>query len=247
MRYCLGKYLLLLGALLTIHPAFAVLEGDAAANKYNAPTTTLDALRLRAEQGDAVAQYNLASSYATGKNAAKDLKAALYWFEKSASAGLPNAQTSMGWAYMSGYLGLALDYKLALEWNLKAANQGFGEGSSNIGLLHENGWGVPVNYAEAAKWYLKAIEQRAHSGQAELRLGVLYENGRGVRKNLELAEYLFRTVVEKFGNGEFADEAKTRLALIQANIIRGPVSGETKADYWRRMQENLWGKKGNKG
>jgi TPR repeat protein len=75
---------------------------------------------------------------------------------------------------------------------------------------------------------------------------VLYENGRGVRKDIELAEYLYRTVVEKFGNGEFADEAKTRLALIQANIIRGPVSGETKADYWRRMQENLWGKKGNK-
>ena len=207
----------------------------------------MDALRLRAEQGDAVAQYNLASSYATGKNAANDLKAALYWFEKSASAGLPNAQTSMGWAYMSGYLGLALDYKLALEWNLKAANQGFGEGSSNIGLLHENRWGVPVNYAEAAKWYLKAIEQRAHSGQAELRLGVLYENGRGVRKNLELAEYLYRTVVEKFAIGEFAEEAKTRLALIQANIIRSPESGETKADYWRRMQENLWGKKGNKG
>ena len=148
---------------------------------------------------------------------------------------------------MSNSLGLTPDYKLAMEWNLKAANQGFGEGSSNIGLLFENGWGVPVNYAEAAKWYLKAVEQGAHSGQAELHLGILYENGWGVGKNLELAEYLYRTVVEKFGKGEFSEEAKTRLALIQANIIRGPESGETKADYWRRMQENLWGKKMNKG
>lgn len=245
MRYNFGKCLLLLGALLTIHPASAVLEGDAAI--HDAPTTALDALRLRAEQGDAGAQNNLAESYAAGKNTAKDLKAALYWFEKAASAGQPNAQTSMGWAYMSGYLGLAPDYKLAMEWNLKAANQGFGEGSSNIGMLHENGWGVPVNYAEAAKWYLKAIEQRAYSGQAELRLGVLYENGWGVGKDPEQAEYLYRTVVEKFGNGEFAEEAKTRLALMQANTIRSPESGETKADYWRRMQENLWGKKGNKG
>jgi uncharacterized protein len=149
MRYCLGKYLLLLGALLTIHPSSAVLEGDAAANKHNAPTTTLDALRLRAEQGDAVAQYNLASSCAAGKYAAKDLKAALYWFEKSASAGLPNAQTSMGWAYMSNYLELAPDYKLAMEWNLKAANQGFGEGSSNIGQLYMYDQNGNYSYGEA--------------------------------------------------------------------------------------------------
>ncbi len=105
MRYNLGKYLLLLGALLTIHPASAVLEGDAAANKHDAPTTAFDALRLRAEQGDAVAQNDLARSYAAGKNAAKNLKAALFWFEKAASAGQPNAQTSMGWAYMSDDLG----------------------------------------------------------------------------------------------------------------------------------------------
>ena len=200
------------------------------------------------EEGNAVAQYTLARSYAAGKNVAKDLKAALYWFEKSASAGQPNAQTSMGWAYMSDYLGLAPDYKLAMEWNLKAANQGFGEGSSNIGLLYENGWGLPVNHAEAAKWYWKAIEHGAHSGQAELHLGVLYENGRGIGKDLELAAYLYRTVVEKFGNSEFAEEAKTRLALMRATIQSPePESGETKSDYWRRMQEDLWGKKGKKG
>ena len=64
----------------------------------------LKELRLNAEQGDAVAQYDLAGSYAAGKNVAKDLKAALYWFEKAASAGQPNAQTSLGWAYMSNEL-----------------------------------------------------------------------------------------------------------------------------------------------
>ena len=74
---------------------------------------------------------------------------------------------------------------------------------------------------------------------------MLYENGWGVSKNLALAEYLYRTVVEKFGNGEFAEEAKTRLALMQANFIRGSVNGETKTDYRQRMLENLWGKKGN--
>ena len=227
-------------------PAYSAIQIQNAASSAS-NLSHFEPTKKAAEEGNAVAQYNLASSYAAGKNTAKDLKAALHWFEKAASAGLPNAQTSMGWAYMSNSLGLTPDYKLAMEWNLKAANQGFGEGSSNIGLLFENGWGVPVNYAEAAKWYLKAVEQGAHSGQAELHLGILYENGWGVGKNLELAEYLYRTVVEKFGKGEFAEEAKTRLALIQANIIRGPESGETKADYWRRMQENLWGKKMNKG
>lgn len=150
-----------------------------------------------AEQGDAAAQYNLAEKYADGRIIPKDLKEALYWLEKAALAGVPNAQTSLGWAYMSDYLGLAPDYQLAMEWNLKAANQGFGEGSANIGLLYEKGWGVPVNYVEAANWYKKAISQGAKSGQAELKLAGLYDNGLGVQQNPTEAANLYRIAAER--------------------------------------------------
>ncbi len=220
-------FVFLLAAFAT--PAYSIMQKQNEAQPAQ-ELTQFEAIKYAAEKGNAVAQYKLAQSYVAGKLVSKDLKTALYWLEKSASAGQPNAQTSMGWAYMSDYLGLAPDYKLAMEWNLKAASQGFGEGSSNIGLLYENGWGMPINYVEAAKWYLKAIDQHARSGQAELHLGGLYENGSGVSKNSEIAAFLYRTVINQFGNGEFAEEAKTRLAFMQANVIRDPEpdSGKTK-------------------
>lgn len=168
-----------------------------------------------AEQSNAIAQYNLAGLYANGKIGHKDLKAALSWFEKAASAGLKYAQVSLGWAYMSNYLGLAPDYQLAMKWNLKAADQWFGRGSENIGLLYEKGWGVPVNYLEAANWYKKAIDQDADSGQAQFQLGELYEHGLGVQKNLSEAANLYQIVVEKYGDSEYAYEAQARLDSIQ--------------------------------
>lgn len=201
----------------------AAAQGDAQAQgnlgmmHYNGQGTPQDyqeALkwyRLAAENGDSAAQNNLAHMYADKKIVSKDLKAALYWLEKAVLAGVPNAQTSLGWAYMSDYMGLAPDYQLAMMWNLKASNQGFGEGSANIGLLYENGWGVPVNYLEAATWYTKAIDQRGRSGQAELQLGGLYENGLGLKTNLKEAANLYRTVVEQYGDGGFANEAQSRL------------------------------------
>jgi TPR repeat protein len=195
-----------------------------------AQPTLFEVTKKAAEGGNAVAQNKLASFYRDGRIVPKHVKAALYWFEKAASAGQENAQTSLGWAYMSNELELTPDYRLAMEWNRKAANQGFGEGSSNIGLLYESGWGMKVDYVEAANWYQKAIEQHARSGQAELQLGGLYENGFGVEKNIYKATTLYRTVVEKFGNGEFAEEAKARLEAISRDIKKPDGDGN---NDWR--------------
>jgi len=136
------------------------------------------------------------------------------WVRKSAAQGVPYAQTTLGWAYMSTQFGLPSDYQLAMEWNIKAANQGYGRGTENVALLYENGWGVPLNYLEAANLYKKAISQGADSGQAQLHLGGLYENGLGVQKDLNEATNLYRNVIEKYGNSEYAGEARIRLSAI---------------------------------
>lgn len=167
--------------------------------------------------GNVEAQNNSGMWYLKGIGTQKDLAKALKWFEIAALAGEPSAQTTIGWAYMSDDFGLARDYLLALDWNMKASKQGFGEGTSNIGLLYENGWGVPVNYVEAANWHKKAIEQKAHSGQAEFQLGGLYEKGLGVPKDLGESARLYRTVIEKFSDCECVGEAQKRLnALMSA-------------------------------
>ena len=47
----------------------------------------------------------------------------------------------------------------------------------NLGILYNNGQGVPQDYVEARKWFLKAAEQR--HALAQFNLGVLYDFGQG--------------------------------------------------------------------
>ena len=49
------------------------------------------------------------------------------------------------------------------------------------GLNYENGWGVPQDFVEAAKWYQRAADQGHLS--AQYMLGHIYEKGRGVLKD----------------------------------------------------------------
>ena len=48
----------------------------------------------------------------------------------------------------------------------------------NLGVMYENGRGVPQDYKEAVKWYTKCAEQGA--ADAQYNLGVMYANGREV-------------------------------------------------------------------
>ena len=61
------------------------------------------------------------------------------------------------------------------------ANQGAAYAQYNLGVMYENGMGVPENDAEAVKWYRKAADQ-GHA-KAQSNLGVMYYNGEGVPEN----------------------------------------------------------------
>ncbi|MCH7853918.1 MAG: sel1 repeat family protein [Proteobacteria bacterium] len=80
-------------------------------------------------------------------------------------------------AYDSG------DYETALtEWQL-LAEEGDANGQFGLGLLHDNGFGVPLDSLQAAEWYQSAAEQ-GH-GAAQCNLAVMYENGWGVAQSDE--------------------------------------------------------------
>ena len=57
------------------------------------------ALRARAEQGDAQAQFNLGEMYRTGEGVAQDYKEAAAWFRKAADQGDAQAQLNLGVMY----------------------------------------------------------------------------------------------------------------------------------------------------
>ncbi|MEK9947016.1 MAG: tetratricopeptide repeat protein, partial [Alphaproteobacteria bacterium] len=75
-------------------------------------------------------------------------------------------------AYDSG------DYATALrEWK-PLAEQGDADAQFNLGLMYNNGQGVPQDYKTAVKWYRLAAKQGLSN--AQYNLGFMYATGTGV-------------------------------------------------------------------
>ena len=67
----------------------------------NTPTE-IELLEKAAEQGDAMAQLDIAFCYNNGKGVEQCYSKAAYWYEKAAEQGLPKAQHNLGFSYYNG-------------------------------------------------------------------------------------------------------------------------------------------------
>ncbi len=89
------------------------------------------------------------------------------------------------------------DYPTALkEWR-PLAEQGNAVAQSNLGLLYQNGRGVPQDYVQARQWFEKAAVQR--DAKAQHSLGLLYAMGQGVSQDFFQAYMWYSLAV---ANGE---------------------------------------------
>ncbi len=79
---------------------------------------------IRAENGDAVAQYTLGTMYQGGRGVAQDYAEAVKWYRKSADQGYAPAEARLAGMYRGGYGGLPQDDAQADDWDHKAAAQG---------------------------------------------------------------------------------------------------------------------------
>ena len=59
--------------------------------------------RKAADQGDAVAQFNLGSMYSKGQGVPQDYAQAVVWYRKAAEAGRRHAQFNLGTMYANGH------------------------------------------------------------------------------------------------------------------------------------------------
>jgi TPR repeat protein len=109
-------------------------------------------LRLLAEQGDAIAQFNLGGMYYFGRGVPQDYAEALAWYRKGAEQGDADSQSRLGAMYHQGQ-GVPQDYGKALVWFRKAAEQGQAVAQSSLGELYAEGRGVPRDYALAHMWF----------------------------------------------------------------------------------------------
>jgi TPR repeat protein len=108
--------------------------------------------RPLAEQGDALAQYNLGVLYRKGRGVPQDDVQARQWYEKAAAQGQAKAQYNLGTLFLNGG-GVPKDYQQALRWFRMAADQGEAVAQTKIGIMYDDGQGVPHDVVQAHKWY----------------------------------------------------------------------------------------------
>jgi TPR repeat protein len=80
-----------------------------------AQTPEIDAVRARAEQGDAEAQFDLGFRYNTGRGVRQDTAEAARWYRLAAEQGLAGAQFNVGLMYDNGR-GVPQDDAEAVRW-----------------------------------------------------------------------------------------------------------------------------------
>ncbi|MGH8291519.1 MAG: tetratricopeptide repeat protein [Steroidobacteraceae bacterium] len=102
-----------------------------------------------AEQGVAVAQYNLGVIYAKGEDVPTDYAQAVRWFRKAAEQGLAPAQYAMGLAYAHGQ-GVPKDNAQAVHWLHLGAQQGNALAQAALKIMYAKGYGAEPSPAAVA-------------------------------------------------------------------------------------------------
>ena len=87
------------------------------------------------------------------------------------------------------------DYATALRLFRPLADQGFPGAQYNLGVMYQQGKGVPQDYSEAAKWFRLAADQGVPSAQANL--GFLYKQGTGVPQDFSEALKWWRKAADQ--------------------------------------------------
>ena len=93
-------------------------------------------LKPLAEQGNAIAQYNIGRMYSKGHYVPMNLEKALVWYRKSAEQGHEKALNNLGLAYFL-CKGLKQNYQMAYMFFGVAAHLGNERSKKNVGIVAE--------------------------------------------------------------------------------------------------------------
>src|SRR5215831_606454 len=122
----------------------------------------------------------------------------------------------------------------------KAAEQGNAQAQSNLGVMYQDGEGVPQSDTEAVKWYRKSAEQGNAYGQYNL--GWMYQMGKGVPQSDTEAVKWYRKSAEQ-GFTLVQSNVQSNLGMMYATG-RGVPQSDTEAVAWYRKaaeQGNAYG------
>jgi TPR repeat protein len=160
-----------------------------------------NAIKAKAEKGDAEAQYDLGVYYGNGQGVAKDEIEAVNWYRKAAEQNYVEAQYNLGFCYYNGQ-GVAQDYAEAAKWYRKAAEQNLAAAQNNLGACYLLGRGVANDEVEAVTLIRKAAQQ--NYAQAQYNLGICYDKGKGVAKDeVEAVKWYRKAAEQNYSQAQF--------------------------------------------
>ena len=117
----------------------------------------LELLTPLAEQGNTIAQVNLAYMLYSGRGTSANASEAAKWYRLAADNGDAYAQYSLGVMYENGK-GVPQNLQEAVKWWRLSARQGYAEAQYNLGAMYYNGRGVAKDYVRAYLWKSLAAE-----------------------------------------------------------------------------------------
>lgn len=145
----------------------------------------IQALKQRADRGDAKAMYEMADYYFVESRVEPIQKSryeaeAIRYYRAASELGYPPAQSKLGYLYSTGQ-GVIKDMQQAIKWYLQAAQGGDTLAQYNLGQIYRTGLGVERDYRAAARWYGRAAE--SGNAKAQYTLGLMYYRGMGVEQD----------------------------------------------------------------
>ena len=139
-----------------------------------------------AEQGDASAQFRLATMHYISRGTDGSLLSLLWVWALDTIGATDYMHSSM--------------YEDTLKWLHASAEQGHARAQFSLGNMYHEGEVAPQDYTEALKWYRLAAEQGY--GQAQSALGSMYHEGKGVPQDNGKAHVWLNVGVFNGGPGE---------------------------------------------
>ncbi len=118
--------------------------------------TSLSEWRQMAEQGQAIAQYNLGIIYEYGRGVRRNDVEAVKWYRKASAQGVSVAQYKLGIMYDNGW-GVPPSDTEAVKWYSDAAKQGHPFAQHDLAFMYAAGTGVVQDYVRAYMWLNVAV------------------------------------------------------------------------------------------
>ena len=108
-------------------------------------------------------------------SAGKDYAQAIGYLKKAAASSYAIARFELGGAYLRGVGELTSDYAQFMSLTMLASDQGLPVADYTLGLVYENGRGLPKDAVRAIRLFTRAADNGL--ADAQVRLGIIYGTG----------------------------------------------------------------------